>query len=323
MKIAGMISVVLHLVLFGAVCGLPSAASALPAENPTAARHAAEQDPLCTPLRPFYWEIGSAEGVLASGQTGDRSVARSSVLGIASASKWVFGAYVVQRENGKIDGTTRKFLELASGYNSLPVLACVWQPTAEACLARRENSRYTPAADGRFFYNGGHFEKWGVDHGLGSMDRQDLSREFRRVLGPELPVEFATVQFAGGLRMSAQGYALFLQKILRGHLLIRDRLGESAICTLPSDCPGQAIQSPIPAAWHYSYGHWIEDDRGGDGAFSSPGAFGFYPWIDRSKRYYGILSRRVSARAGAREPGAGYMSALCGQRIRRAFLGQE
>ena len=38
----------------------------------------------------------------------------------------------------------------------------------------------------------------------------------------------------------------------------------------------------------------MEDDPAvhGDGAFSSPGAFGFYPWIDSSKSYYGIISRQ-------------------------------
>jgi len=35
----------------------------------------------------------------------------------------------------------------------------------------------------------------------------------------------------------------------------------------------------------------------GDGAFSSPGAFGFYPWIDRTKTNYGVLARSAEEKA--------------------------
>jgi len=51
----------------------------------------------------------------------------------------------------------------------------------------------------------------------------------------------------------------------------------------------------------------------GDGAFSSAGAFGFYPWIDAGRRYYGVIARRDSA-------GEGYDSARCGRLIRKAWL---
>ena len=65
-------------------------------------------------------------------------------------------------------------------------------------------------------------------------------------------------------------------------------------------------------SWHYSLGHWIEDDPAGDGAYSSPGAFGFYPWIDTSKTLYGVVARIVLAGA--------YDSALCGAQIRKAWV---
>ena len=59
---------------------------------------------------------------------------------------------------------------------------------------------------------------------------------------------------------------------------------------------GTAANTPVPSteSWHYSIGHWVEDDPAvGDGAFSSAGAFGFYPWIDASKTYYGVLAREA------------------------------
>ena len=75
------------------------------------------------------------------------------------------------------------------------------------------------------------------------------------------------------------------------------------------------MYSPFGSSFHYSLGHWVEDDpTTGDGAFSSAGLFGFYPWIDASKTYYGII-----ARFQVRSPGAGAASQACGAQIRKAW----
>ena len=66
-------------------------------------------------------------------------------------------------------------------------------------------------------------------------------------------------------------------------------------------------------SWHYSIGQWVEDDPvSGDGAFSSPGAFGFYPWVDAGKSWYGIVARSVT--------NGYYESAQCGGLICKAWL---
>jgi hypothetical protein len=73
--------------------------------------------------------------------------------------------------------------------------------------------------------------------------------------------------------------------------------------------------TPFPQeAWHFSIGHWVEDNpaTNGDGAFSGAGSFGFYPWIDSTKSYYGIVSRN--------EQYGAYPSVQCGRLIRRAFI---
>jgi len=297
---------------------MPAKASVQSAGNAAAAKNAAATSPACRELQPFYWEIGTKDSVVAAGSEGDGSVSRDTVLSIASASKMVFGAYVIQKEQGKIDTATAKFLHMTSGYVSLRALSCGRAvSTVKECFEQGDNSRYVAEDDNHFFYNGGHFQKWGVDHGLGSLDRQGLADEYRRVLGSDIPFQFGVLQFAGGLRISAGGFAIFLQKVVGGQLLFKNFLGVDPVCTLPQSCPGQALRSPVRAAWHYSYAHWVEDAPGGDGAFSSPGAFGFYPWIDSSKTYYGIVSRAGRARDGE---GAGYASALCGHEIRRAFF---
>jgi CubicO group peptidase (beta-lactamase class C family) len=297
---------------------MPAGASAQSAGNAQAAKNAASTSPACRAIQPFYWEIGTKNSVVASGSEGDGSVSRDTVLTIASASKMVFGAYVIQKDQGKIDSATSKFLHMTSGYVRLQALSCGWGvSTVKDCFAQGDNSQYVAEDDNHFSYNGGHFQKWAVDHGLGSLDRQGLADEYRRALGADIPFKFGVLQLAGGLRMSAAAYAMFLQKVVGGQLLFKNFLGVDPVCTLPQSCPGQALRSPVRVAWHYSYAHWVEDAPGGDGAFSSPGAFGFYPWIDASKTYYGIVSRAGRAQQGE---GAGFASALCGQEIRRAFF---
>jgi len=54
----------------------------------------------------------------------------------------------------------------------------------------------------------------------------------------------------------------------------------------------------------------------GDGAFSSPGAFGFYPWIESNKRYYGVISRYATANGEIQN---GLASSQCGHALRTAW----
>jgi hypothetical protein len=107
---------------------------------------------------------------------------------------------------------------------------------------------------------------------------------------------------------------VFLRKLMAGSLKMGNSLGKEAVCTLPSACDA-AVSSPAPEAWHYSYGHWVEDDpKTGDGAFSSPGLFGFYPWISADKKTYGIVARQSISLSAYID------SAYCGREIRKAYL---
>lgn len=137
----------------------------------------------------------------------------------------------------------------------------------------------------------------------------------RAQLGSEIAVAYSQPQLAGGVVTTPDAYAVFLRKVLNGTLQMRDALGTHAVCTNPATCT-QALNAPVPAAlsWHYSIGHWVEDDPAtGDGAFSSAGSFGFYPWIDASKTWYGIVAR-------VDQSGSGFNSFQCGQLIRSAWV---
>jgi hypothetical protein len=150
---------------------------------------------------------------------------------------------------------------------------------------------------------------------LGALANADLAAEIRRVLGADIDLSFGQPQLAGGGRSSAGDYAVFLRKLLGDQLEMSALLGSHAVCTNPATC-STAVSTPITSGvdWHYSIGHWVEDDAAsGDGAFSSPGAFGFYPWLDAGKTHYGIIARFDAA-------GGGNDSAACGALIRRAWL---
>lgn len=291
------------------------------AATATAQTHAA-----CVAIAPFYWEIGDARGALASGATGDGSIVRSSTFNIASATKRLFGAYVVEKRNGHVNAGDIAALTMSSGYTSFGILSCSLllsgDPTVNDCFTVGDNETYTADHDGKFFYNGGHFQKWGVDNGMGAMTSAMLTDEFKSVLGTDAALSFSTPQLAGGAIGSAESYARFLTRVLNNELRIGALLGAHAVCTLPGVC-ATAVSSPAPAPYEYSLGHWVESDSLGDGSFSSAGAFGFYPWIDASKKYYGIVSRHVTDASSGGEGGVGWQSAQCGAQLRKAFMSGE
>jgi len=123
---------------------------------------------------------------------------------------------------------------------------------------------------------------------------------------------------AGGIYASANDYSAILRALLGGQLYMHDALGTDAVCAWVG--PGcNAVRSPQHVEkWHYSIGHWVEDDAslGDDGAFSSPGAFGFAPWIEANKKYYGVISRMATPGNGNQQ---GFASSQCGRELRAAW----
>jgi len=281
-----------------------------------AATTTAQNNDLCTAIRPFYWEIGDRTGAMASGSVNSSAsttvYTANSLMSIASASKWLYGSYVAQRRAAALTPDDYKYLNFQSGYTNLS--ECLPDQTVAECEAYQGNGDYTAANDGKFFYNGGHMEKHATLLGLGGMNNATLGAEVRSQLGADVALAYSQPQLAGGAYLTPSAYALVLRKMLAGELQMGSMLGAHPVCTNPSSC-GAAVFAPIPLAekWHYSIGHWVEDDPAvGDGAFSSPGAFGFYPWIDASRTYYGVLAR--SAGAGALD------SVYCGRLVRKAWV---
>jgi CubicO group peptidase (beta-lactamase class C family) len=205
--------------------------------------------------------------------------------------------------------------------------ACLLQFTVGSCHSSM-SARDTSAID-KYFYASGHFQKHAaVDLGLSSKNASQLATEIHDYLGNDWTFTYSRTDLAGGGKSSAADYAKFLRKILNGTLLLSGgALGSHAVCTYtgPTDpltgrvnC-AQAQDSPSNEDTQYSLGHWVENDPqwlagGGDPAYSSPGLAGFYPWIDSSRTYYGIVARVDLSQ------GAGAASTACGRQIRKAWL---
>jgi hypothetical protein len=320
------------LACFGLLCAVRAVSGA---DEPThlqraaAATTTAHGNRACAAAKPFYWEIGDQHAALASGTEGGSPPGAASAMPISTASEWVFAAYIVQSRGGKLSQADIEALTMRSGYANLQYDRCAKiapalrrTETVNNCfhaphLVGGSNSDFARAQVDRFFYNGGHFQQLAAaDSRLNALTASALSAVIGTQLGTDAAFSYDSPHVDAGIRTTPAAYASFLRKILAGQLLMHDALGSDAVCTNPSRCPS-AIHSPLPQteSWHYSIGHWVEDDpRVGDGAFSDPGLSGFYPWIDASRTYYGVLSRSSSA------PGAHVISMQCGRLIRRAWL---
>lgn len=204
---------------------------------------------------------------------------------------------------------------MQSGYTQFQVSTCIDNDfsTVEECANYGTNSVLVADHRDRFFYNNGHHQAWAMANGLGPLNGKDLADELNSYLdlGPDLSVD--SLQLGGGLSLSAGSFADFLQGLLTQRYVLSSLLGSFKVCTWGEQCP-QAIYSPVELPDEYSLGHWVESI---DGAYSSAGLFGFYPWIDEQQTHYGIISRFSVDFSDGIGYGPGYTSMLCGQKIRK------
>ena len=301
------------------------------AQNIVAAIEAAHGE-TCEAAQPFYWEIGAASGgPIVSGQVGGTAYARDTVIPVASASKWIFGAYVVERYGGIPGGTAGativSSLNMLEGHTQFSPQLCVALLRVQRCHTILNNDTVDGTKVGYFNYNGGDGQYAAADDtllDLGNKTKSTLLAEVNSYLNLHSSFSYQTPGVAGGLEASAEGWAHFLQKLMDGTYEMSDYLGDSPVDTVCANCA-----SPMGSVnMHYSLYHWVEDQTEGelmggaelapgDGAFSSAGAFGFYPWISADQAYYGIISR-VAVPSEDSYPHED--SLVCGQAVRAAFL---
>ena len=267
----------------------------------------------CKKIQPFYWEIGNSSKMLAGQSVGDKYL-RTSTMNVASASKFIFGAYVLEKKKGVLTNKEKNNLRMLGGYTDFNPFSCGLYNTVSDCFKAGTNSKITSSAVGKYFYNGGNAMSVGIDLGLGSLSLKALNSEMTSVLKNTVSINYVNPNLAGGIQTSAAQYAIFLQQILKGNYMMSKYLGYTSVCTLPGRC-ATAVSSPVPEAWAYSYHHWVEKSAtGAVEAFSSPGLRGFYPWLTADKAHYGIIAREESGEDSS------WDSVVCGREIRKAYF---
>jgi len=284
------------------------------ADRVAAATATAQTNPQCasSEIGPFYWEVGDRDGVRASGSVGSGAPGASTEMQVYSASKWLYAAWVAQTRGLRDDDVP--YLNFTSGYTRFGPPLC---PTAGSVAECGISGELDPAAVGRYVYDSGHMQVHAQTVlGLGAAGTTALAAGLNSALGVT-GLGYAQPQLAAGVSTTATAYAGFLRRLLRGELALADGLGSHKVCASPANCANADAAPPTgDETWNYSLGHWVEDDPVvGDHAFSSAGAGGFYPWINRERTLYGIV-----ARLDLSSDGAGYQSAQCGRLIRQAWV---
>jgi CubicO group peptidase (beta-lactamase class C family) len=194
-----------------------------------------------------------------------------------------------------------------------PSPLCTYRPaiTTADCLAEIEASTLSATPGTRYDYGPSHFAvAAGMATARTGLGWNDLFQQ--RLAGPlgltSDDLKFYTMPqhtsgtsnplVAGGLTANIDEYSQFLRVVFhRGEVdstrlfdaALTDRLFENhytdaTIGTSPMDTYGYP--------YHYSFGSWLECDGAVSECdrMSSPGAYGFTPWVDREHGYYAILA---------------------------------
>lgn len=105
-------------------------------------------------------------------------------------------------------------------------------------------------------------------------------------------------RLAGGARSSIEDYGRFVRMLHRGGVHVDAGtatrvLSAQAVAEILRDQTGGVpiVTTPAPDLRRYGLGCWLDrlDGQGEPVVFSSPGAFGFTPWIDREHDLLGIV----------------------------------
>jgi CubicO group peptidase (beta-lactamase class C family) len=137
---------------------------------------------------------------------------------------------------------------------------------------------------------------------------------------PRRPEGTTNPLLAGGLQMTMNEYAKVLELefhrgVYRGQRLIADALfTRQATEPYPDAVIGDTPVGHIGLNYHYGLANWLEcaPPAVDCPVQSSPGAFGFTPWVDRTGGYYAILGMDV----GGRRTGVVKFSVMLAQRLR-------
>lgn len=250
-------------------------------------------------------------------------------VAIASASKWVSGTILlslVGKNQISFDDTTggilgwtknsnvnlKQLLSFTSGMDNEHI--CIYSDlfTFEECVALISVSNPLALPGTRYDYGGTHLAVAGrmAEVVTEKSWKTILNEELLIPLGLDLSINYyaqplnangsQNPMIAGGMRISMNQYAKILQMIYHKGLW---KNGDQPVQLIPADLFDEQAKMPYPnviignvppsapESIRYGLSAWLECATPAEGCqkMSSPGAFGFTPWIDRENGYYAIL----------------------------------
>jgi CubicO group peptidase (beta-lactamase class C family) len=270
--------------------------------------------------------IGTAEGQVFEHQKGTST--KDTVYELASGSKLLASAAIMALVDKRIVSlddhpqdyiswwdttgarsriTLQQLLSFTSGFSGTAIdVRCVEDPniTLEDC-AKDIHDNFFVFEPGRVFYYGpSHLQVAGfmVEQATGQ-SWNDIF--FDNVVAPLALTETryvkasdANPRIAGGAVSTGREYSRVLQALLAGELR------QQSFPYMRTDRTDDGVEiaesffvSQLGYEWHYAFGQWREcrDAEWSDACrariiVSSGGAYGWYPWIDIDKGYYGVLA---------------------------------
>lgn len=259
-------------------------------------------------------------------------------VAIASASKWVSGTVLlglVGKNQISFDDTTggilgwtknstvnlKQLLSFTSGMDNENLCLYMAIFTLEECVALIGASDSIAAPATRYDYGGTHLAVAGrmAEVATGKSWKTILNEELLIPLSLDLSINYYAQPLnangsqnpliAGGMRISMNQYAKILQLIyhkglwkngdLQEQLIPAHLFDEQAKMPYPNVIIGNVPPS-APDGFRYGLSAWLECAIPAEGCekMSSPGAFGFTPWIDRENGYYAILGMEYESAQG-------------------------
>lgn len=244
---------------------------------------------------------------------------------IASASKFVTGVTffrLIDQGLLSLDSTTaellgwtgakgtitlRHLLSLKSGLASEHLCTFIAEISLQFCADAIYDTPLLDAPGSRFDYGSTHFtvagrmaevatgKSWNTIFADEVITPLGLPADIQYYVQPDNLEPTANPLLAGGLVMSMNEYAVVLQLIFNKGSWQGSQLIKSGLFDLQARDPYPAAEiagpGPDNLIAHYGLAAWLECDTPATGCavISSPGLYGFTPWIDRANGYYAII----------------------------------
>jgi len=253
-------------------------------------------------------------------------------VAIASASKLVAGLTIlrlVDQGSLSLDSTTgqvlgwtgpqaaitlRQLLSFTSGLKAEAICTFLADMPLSECADRIAKSRLVAAPGTRFDYGGAHLQvaarmaevatgqPWERVFATQLREPLGLSAEFAFYTRPRKGTGTTNPLIAGGAHATMNEYAKVLELefhrgVYQGKRLIGDALFTAqATEPYPAAVIGSSPIKKVGLDYHYGLASWLECPPPAKdcGVLSSPGAFGFTPWVDRPGGYYAIIGMEAS-----------------------------